>query len=38
MRNTEDAGEMAQGLRTLAALPKALSSIPNSHMVAHNFP
>ena len=30
------AGEMAQRLRTLAALPKVLSSIPSSHMVAHN--
>jgi hypothetical protein len=30
------AGEMAQGLRALTALPKVLSSILNSHMVAHN--
>jgi hypothetical protein len=29
------AGEMAQWLR-LAALPGVLSSIPSSHMVAHN--
>jgi hypothetical protein len=28
--------EMAQWLRTLAALPKVLSSIPSNHMVAHN--
>jgi hypothetical protein len=30
------AGEMAQWLRTLTALPEVLSSIPSSHMVAHN--
>jgi hypothetical protein len=30
------AGEMAQQLRTLAALPEVLSSIPSNHMVAHN--
>jgi hypothetical protein len=30
------AGEMAQQLRTLTALPKVLSSIPSNHMVAHN--
>ena len=30
------AGEMAQKLRALAALPEALSSIPSNHMVAHN--
>jgi hypothetical protein len=27
---------MAQRLRALTALPKVLSSIPSSHMVAHN--
>jgi hypothetical protein len=27
---------MAQWLRTLAALPKVLSSIADNHMVAHN--
>jgi hypothetical protein len=32
------AGEMAQGLRALIALPKVLSSIPSNHMVAHNHP
>jgi hypothetical protein len=26
---------MAQGLRTLTALPEDLSSIPSNHMVAH---
>jgi hypothetical protein len=26
------AGEMAQGLRTLTALPEVLSSIPSNHM------
>ena len=30
------AGEMAQWLRALAALPEVLSSIPNNHMVVHN--
>jgi hypothetical protein len=30
------AGEMAQRLRALAALPEVLSSIPSNHMVAHN--
>jgi hypothetical protein len=30
------AGEMAQRLRALAALPEALSSIPSNHMVAYN--
>jgi hypothetical protein len=30
------AGEMAQQLRALTALPKVLSLIPSNHMVAHN--
>jgi hypothetical protein len=30
------AGEMAQRLRALTALPEVLSSIPSNHMVAHN--
>jgi hypothetical protein len=30
------AGEMAQWLRVLTALPEVLSSIPSTHMVAHN--
>ena len=30
------AGEMAQQSRTMTALPGVLSSIPSSHMVAHN--
>ena len=30
------AGEMAQRLRTLTALPEVLSSNPSNHMVAHN--
>jgi hypothetical protein len=30
------AGEMAQQLRALAALPEVLSSISSNHMVAHN--
>jgi hypothetical protein len=32
------AGEMAQRLRALTALPKVLSSIPSNHMVAYNHP
>jgi hypothetical protein len=32
----EGAGEMAQRLRALTALPEVLSSIPSNHMVAHN--
>jgi len=31
------AGEMAQRLRELTALPEDLSSIPSNHMVAHNY-
>jgi hypothetical protein len=30
------AGEMAQWLRALTALPEVLSSIPSNHIVAHN--
>ena len=30
------AGEMAQRLRALSALPNVLSSNPSNHMVAHN--
>jgi len=30
------AGEMAQQLRALTALPEVLSSIPSNHMVAHS--
>jgi hypothetical protein len=30
------AGEMAQWIRPLTALPKVLSSNPSNHMVAHN--
>jgi hypothetical protein len=32
------AGEMAQQLRALTALPKVLSSNPSNHKVAHNHP
>jgi hypothetical protein len=35
-KKTRRAGEMAQRLRALAALPEVLSSIPSNHMVAHN--
>jgi hypothetical protein len=31
-----EAGEIAQRLRALAALPKDLSSIPSNHTEAHN--
>jgi hypothetical protein len=31
-----EAGEMAQRLRALTALPEVLSSNPSNHMVAHN--
>jgi hypothetical protein len=30
------AGELAQWVRALAALPEVLSSIPSNHMVAHD--
>jgi hypothetical protein len=30
------AGEMAQRLRALTAVPEVLSSIPSNHMVAHS--
>jgi hypothetical protein len=30
------AGEMAQQLKTLIALPEVLSSIPQNHMAAYN--
>ena len=36
-RNKDNrAGEMAQWLRALTALPEVLSSIPSNHMVDHN--
>jgi hypothetical protein len=35
-RKIKRAGEMAQQLRALTALPEVLSSIPSNHMVAHN--
>jgi hypothetical protein len=40
INNNDDdrAGEMAQGVRALTALPKVLSSNPSNHMVAHNHP
>jgi hypothetical protein len=34
--NPPVAGEMAQRLRALPALPEALRLIPSNHMVAHN--
>jgi hypothetical protein len=38
VKNREKAGEMAQRLRALTTLPKAPSSNPSNHMVAHNHP
>jgi hypothetical protein len=38
LKLTRGAGEMAQQLRVLTALPKVLSSNPSNHMVAHNHP
>jgi len=35
-KEKKGAGEMAQWLRALTALPEVLSSIPSNHMVAHN--
>jgi hypothetical protein len=35
-KNDSRAGEMAQWLRALTALPEVLSSNPSNHMVAHN--
>jgi hypothetical protein len=32
------AGEMAQRLRALTAIPKVLSSNSSNHMIAHNHP
>jgi hypothetical protein len=36
LENSLRAGEMAQQLRALVALPEGLSSIPSTHMAAHN--
>ena len=36
LKKTKWAGEMAQWLRALPALPEVLSSTPSIHMVAHN--
>jgi hypothetical protein len=33
----EGAGEMAQWVRALTALPKVQNSNPSNHMVAHNY-
>jgi hypothetical protein len=35
-KGMKGAGEMAQRLRALTALPEVLSSIPSNYMVAHN--
>jgi hypothetical protein len=36
LKTNKLAGEMAQWLRALTALPENLTSIPSNHMVAHN--
>jgi hypothetical protein len=36
LRKRSRAGEMAQQLRALTALPKVLSSNPSNYMVVHN--
>jgi hypothetical protein len=36
LRLSEGAGEMAQWLRELTALPEVMSSNPSNHMAAHN--
>ena len=36
MNKLMGAGEMAQRVRGLTALPKVLSSLPGNHIVAHN--
>jgi hypothetical protein len=38
LKEIQAAGEMAQWLRALTALPKVLSSNPSNHMVTHNHP
>jgi hypothetical protein len=35
-KKNSQAGEMAQWLGALTALPEVLSSIPSNHVVAHN--
>jgi len=37
-KKTYGAGEVAQWLRALTAVPEVMSSIPSNHMVAHNHP
>jgi hypothetical protein len=37
-KTLQRAGEMAQWVRALTALPKFLSSNLSNHMVAHNHP
>ena len=40
LKNKQAAGEMAQQLRVLAALPKVMSSIPSNHLpvASHSLP
>lgn len=35
-KGNPETGEMAQGLRTLAALPEGVGLIPITHTVTHN--
>jgi hypothetical protein len=37
LKDRKGAGEMAQQVRALTALPKVLTSNPRNHMVAHNY-
>ena len=36
LKSHSRSGEMAQGFRALTVLPDVLSSIPSTHVVAHN--
>jgi hypothetical protein len=36
LKDKPGAGEMAQQIKALTALPKVLSSNPSNHMVVHN--
>jgi hypothetical protein len=37
VKNYDGVGQMAQRLRALTGLQEFLNSIPNNHMVAHNY-
>jgi hypothetical protein len=38
MHHSLGAGEMAQWIRALVALPRELDSVYSTYMVAHNYP